>query len=116
MTRRPWALSGGNSGFSAHTFKYRCTTAELMGAPCTQQGCTEPTLSVGVRTLRSDICLPEPQSGGAGGCRYRKQMVKVVPRLGEEASGSVGSGALWILGIDWGVSEGGPVIWSACQE
>lgn len=34
-------------------------------------------------------------------------MAKVVLRLWDEASGSVGSGALWILGIDWGVSEGG---------
>lgn len=35
-------------------------------------------------------------------------MVKVAPRLREEASGSVGSGVLWILGIDPGVSEGRP--------
>lgn len=43
-------------------------------------------------------------------------MVKVAPRLREGARGSVGSGTLWILGIDPRVSEGGPVIWSACQE
>lgn len=54
--------------------------------------------------------------GGGEACSYRKQMVKVAPRLREEASGSVGSGVLWILGIDPGVSAGGPVIWSVCQE
>lgn len=46
--------------------------------------------------------------GGEGTCSYGKQMVKVAPRLREEASGSVGSGVLWILGIDPGVSEGRP--------
>lgn len=34
-------------------------------------------------------------------------MGKVVPRLREEANDSVGSGALWILGIDWGRLGGG---------
>lgn len=88
-------------------FQVQVYNCRADGGSCTQQACAEPTLSVDVRTLRSDICLPGPQSGGAGECRYRKQMVKVVPRLREEVSGSVGSGALWILGIDWGVSEGG---------